>query len=97
MRIKKRWYAASTVRCSSRGLKTFMGRLRVLSGRDICGILSRHGFVQVRQKGSHVIMQARGGDGASVTVPVPDHREVKIGTLLSIIRQSGLDRIEFEA
>jgi predicted RNA binding protein YcfA (HicA-like mRNA interferase family) len=42
-------------------------------------------------------MQARGADGISVTVPVPDHREVKIGTLLSIIRQSGLDRIEFEA
>lgn len=26
------------------------------------------------------------------TVPVPDHSELRIGTLLSIIRQSGLPR-----
>jgi predicted RNA binding protein YcfA (HicA-like mRNA interferase family) len=40
-------------------------------------------------------MQAR-RDGVSVTVPVPDHRELKTGTLLSIIRQSGVARREFE-
>jgi predicted RNA binding protein YcfA (HicA-like mRNA interferase family) len=33
----------------------------------------------------------------TVTVPVPDHPELKIGTLLSIIRQSGVPRAEFEA
>jgi len=33
---------------------------------------------------------------STVTVPVPDHREVRIGTLRSIIRQSGLPRAEFE-
>jgi len=30
-------------------------------------------------------------------VPVPDHKELKAGTLLSIIRQSGVPRSEFEA
>jgi hypothetical protein len=30
------------------------------------------------------------------TVPVPDHRELKVGTLLSIVRQSGVSRSEFE-
>jgi predicted RNA binding protein YcfA (HicA-like mRNA interferase family) len=29
-------------------------------------------------------------------VPVPMHREIRIGTLQSIIRQSGLPRSEFE-
>jgi predicted RNA binding protein YcfA (HicA-like mRNA interferase family) len=29
-------------------------------------------------------------------VPVPDHAEVRIGTLMSIIRQSGLPRTLFE-
>ena len=29
-------------------------------------------------------------------VPIPDHRELAIGTLLSIIRQSGIPRAEFE-
>jgi predicted RNA binding protein YcfA (HicA-like mRNA interferase family) len=33
----------------------------------------------------------------TVTVPVPDHDELRIGTLLSIIRQSGLPRSEFES
>jgi predicted RNA binding protein YcfA (HicA-like mRNA interferase family) len=35
-------------------------------------------------------------DTDSVTVPVPDHRELAIGTLLSIIRQSGISRSQFE-
>jgi len=33
----------------------------------------------------------------TITVPVPDHKELKQGTLRSIIRQSGLDRSAFEA
>ena len=72
-----------------------MGRLRVLSGRDVCKILALAGFVEVRQRGSHVVMQRRTPAGTT-TVPVPDHREVRIGTLQSIIRQSGLPRASFE-
>jgi predicted RNA binding protein YcfA (HicA-like mRNA interferase family) len=39
------------------------------------------------------------GDAATgtVTVPVPDHSELKIGTLLSIIRQSQVPRSAFES
>lgn len=33
--------------------------------------------------------------GSTVTVPVPDHKENRIGTLMSIIRQSGLDKSLF--
>jgi predicted RNA binding protein YcfA (HicA-like mRNA interferase family) len=72
-----------------------MPRLRVLSGKEVCKILSEHGFVEVRRKGSHIIMQKRLGR-TTVTVPVPDHEELKIGTLLGIIRQSGLPRELFE-
>jgi predicted RNA binding protein YcfA (HicA-like mRNA interferase family) len=36
-------------------------------------------------------------DAGTVTVPVPDHPEIAIGTLLSIIRQSGIARTEFES
>jgi predicted RNA binding protein YcfA (HicA-like mRNA interferase family) len=72
-----------------------MGRLRVLSGREVCRILQQHGFAEVRRRGSHVVMQRR-TDTGSVTVPVPDHRELAIGTLLSIIRQSGIPRVQFE-
>jgi predicted RNA binding protein YcfA (HicA-like mRNA interferase family) len=34
--------------------------------------------------------------GSTITVPVPDHKELRTGTLMSIIRQSGLPRAEFE-
>jgi predicted RNA binding protein YcfA (HicA-like mRNA interferase family) len=33
---------------------------------------------------------------STVTVPVPDHKELRIGTLQSIIRQSQLPRELFE-
>ena len=33
---------------------------------------------------------------STVTVPVPDHRELRAGTLRSIIRQSRLPRALFE-
>jgi predicted RNA binding protein YcfA (HicA-like mRNA interferase family) len=72
-----------------------MGRLRVLSGREVCRILQQHGFSEVRRRGSHVVMQRR-TDAGSITVPVPDHRELAMGTLLSIIRQSGIPRAQFE-
>ncbi len=61
----------------------------------MCRLLERHGYVEVRQKGSHRIMQLR-IDEATRTVPVPMHKDLKPGTLASIIRQSGLDRSLFE-
>jgi predicted RNA binding protein YcfA (HicA-like mRNA interferase family) len=72
-----------------------LGKLRVLSGRETCRILARHGFVEVRQRGSHIVMQKR-TQTSTVTVPVPDHPELRLGTLQSIIRQSGLSRSIFE-
>ena len=38
-----------------------------------------------------MIMQKRTPEG-TVTVPVPSHNAVRIGTLTSIIRMSGVDR-----
>lgn len=68
--------------------------MRTLSGKEVCAILKKHGFEQVRQLGSHIIMQKQ-VPGSTITVPVPDHKELRIGTLLSIIRQSQLDRSLF--
>lgn len=34
--------------------------------------------------------------GSTITVPVPEHKEIRIGTLQSIIRQSQLPRALFE-
>ncbi|MFZ2359620.1 MAG: type II toxin-antitoxin system HicA family toxin [Anaerolineae bacterium] len=72
-----------------------MPKLRRLSGRDTCRIMAEHGFVQVRRKGSHMIMRKKDGR-TTITVPVPDHAELNTGTLAGIIRQSGLPRTLFE-
>ncbi len=72
-----------------------MGKLRVLSAKEVCQILGEHGFTQVRQRGSHIIMQKK-TDDSTITVPILNYSEVKIGTLQSIIRQSGLPRYLFE-
>ena len=66
-----------------------------MSGKEVCRILVHHGFEQVRQRGSHVVMQKQ-ITGSTITVPVPDHKEIKHGTLMSIIRQSQILRSEFE-
>ncbi|GAB4414600.1 MAG: hypothetical protein OHK0021_21880 [Bryobacter sp.] len=73
-----------------------MGKIRVLSGSDICKILEEHSFVAVRQRGSHRIMQMQ-MEGTTITVPVPLHDPVRRGTLLSTIRQSGLEKSLFES
>ncbi len=72
-----------------------MPRLRVLSGREVCRILATYGFTEARRKGSHVIMQ-KVEQASTISVPVPDHRELRTGTLMAIIRQSRLPRSLFE-
>ena len=78
------------------GLRSQLGKLRVLSGKELCVVLENHGFLEVRRRGSHVVMQKKLPQ-STVTVPVPDHNEIRIGTLQSIIRQSGVPRNEFES
>jgi predicted RNA binding protein YcfA (HicA-like mRNA interferase family) len=68
-----------------------------MSGKEVCAILERHGFVEARRRGSHIVMQRVSETGMTTTVPVPDHKEVKTGTLRSIIRQSGVLKSEFES
>jgi predicted RNA binding protein YcfA (HicA-like mRNA interferase family) len=59
-----------------------------MHSREIISALQRDGWVQVAQKGSHVQFKHPIKTGR-VTVPHPA-RDVPIGTLKSIERQSGL-------
>lgn len=58
--------------------------------RDVIRILERHGFVLVRQRGSHRLF--RNAAGRRVTVAGAPGRELPPGTLGAIRRQSGLSR-----
>jgi predicted RNA binding protein YcfA (HicA-like mRNA interferase family) len=61
-----------------------LGKLKVFSGKEVCQTLERHGFVEVRRRGSHVVMQKRLGI-STMTVSVPDHKEIRTGTSLFIL------------
>ena len=72
-----------------------MPKRKVFSGESVCDLLRAHGFEAVRQRGSHRVMQKNEG-ASTITVPVPLHKELKPGTLGSIIRQNQLSRTLFE-
>jgi len=71
-------------------------KLGVFSGAEVCRILEQNGFANVRQRGSHRVMQISVPGIGTTTVPVPMHKQIQSGTLMSIIRQSGLPKKLFE-
>ncbi|MBY0527875.1 MAG: type II toxin-antitoxin system HicA family toxin [Gemmataceae bacterium] len=81
--------------CPTPALRGVCHALRGGSWVSCRSFRTSHGFTRVRQRSSHIIMQ-RPGPPATTTVPVPDHATVRRGTLMSIIRQSGVSRLEFE-
>ena len=65
-----------------------------LSGRQIIRTLERLGFVQARQRGSHVVMKKSTPEG-NIGCVVPLHDDVAIGTLRSILKQAKVAPDEF--
>jgi predicted RNA binding protein YcfA (HicA-like mRNA interferase family) len=64
-----------------------MPALPVVSGSACIAALAKLGYVQTRQRGSHVRLVATGR--SPVTVPM--HREIDRGTLRSILRTADID------
>ncbi len=67
-----------------------MPKLPSLSGKKVIRALSKLGFVVVRQRGSHVVLQ-KGAD----MVTVPMHDPVKKSTLKSILKQADVTLEDF--
>jgi predicted RNA binding protein YcfA (HicA-like mRNA interferase family) len=67
-----------------------MPKLPIVSGTETVRALERLGFTVVRQRGSHMVLR-RGASGCVV----PDHREIKVGTLRGILKQAGVSTEEF--
>jgi predicted RNA binding protein YcfA (HicA-like mRNA interferase family) len=63
-----------------------------LSGRQVRAALERAGFVFRRQSGSHMILRC---DDPYARVVVPDHAQVRQGTLRRIIADAGLTVDQF--
>ena len=67
-----------------------MPKLPIVSGADVVRALERLGFAMTRQRGSHMVMR-RGSSGCVV----PNHRELKIGTLAGLLKQAGVSSDDF--
>jgi predicted RNA binding protein YcfA (HicA-like mRNA interferase family) len=67
-----------------------MPKLPVVSGADAVRALEQLGFFVARQRGSHIVMR-RGSSGCVV----PNHRELKAGTLAGLLKQAGVSMEEF--
>ena len=63
-----------------------------LSGREVRSVLERAGFVFRRQAGSHMILRR---DDPYARVFVPDHRQIRAGTLRRIIADAGVTTEQF--
>ncbi len=63
-----------------------------LSGRDVRAGLERAGFVFRRQAGSHMILRR---DEPYARAVVPDHKQIRSGTLRRIISDAGLTVEQF--
>jgi len=67
-----------------------MPKLPHISGAEAVKALERLGFVVLRQSGSHIVLRK---DSSGCVVP--NHKEIKIGTLAGILRQAGVSADEF--
>lgn len=63
-----------------------------LSGRDVRNALERVGFVFRRQTGSHMILRRQEPYARAV---IPDHKQIRAGTLRRIIADAGLTVEQF--
>ena len=70
-----------------------MSKLPVVSGKQLCKILQKMGYLIDHQTGSHIILRQEKSPHRRLTVP--DHKEIAKGTLRAIIRQAGLAVDEF--
>jgi len=69
-----------------------MGRLGNISGKEAVRAFERAGWQVVGQVGSHVVMIK---PGLRVNLPIPQHKELSVGTLRALIRNAGLTVEEF--
>jgi predicted RNA binding protein YcfA (HicA-like mRNA interferase family) len=63
--------------------------MKSVSGKTLCKIIERKGWMLKRVTGSHHIYIKQGVD-AILSIPVHGNRDLPIGTLKSIMKDAGL-------
>lgn len=72
-----------------------MATRRVVSAREMLGVLRKLGFVLAGRKGSHMRLKRTHPPPTRIVI-VPDHAELAPGTLASILRQAGMTREDLD-
>ncbi|MDD5014745.1 MAG: type II toxin-antitoxin system HicA family toxin [Atribacterota bacterium] len=60
---------------------------KIFSGREVVKALHRIGFVIDHQRGSHIFLHNL---EKNISIVVPNHKEVKKGTLNSILKKANI-------
>ncbi|PIR96408.1 MAG: hypothetical protein COT92_01230 [Candidatus Doudnabacteria bacterium CG10_big_fil_rev_8_21_14_0_10_42_18] len=69
--------------------------MKPLPAKAVIKILKKHGFLLVRQRGSHLIFTH---PQTGIMVPVPVHeanKPIYLGTFMAIVKQSKIPKDEF--
>mgnify|MGYP001571992593 CR=1 FL=1 len=68
-----------------------MPQLPILSGPELIKILSKIGYHETRQRGSHIRLAAPGRK----SVTIPNYKEIDRSLLIKILRDTNLSAEEF--
>jgi predicted RNA binding protein YcfA (HicA-like mRNA interferase family) len=71
-----------------------MPKWRSLKPKDLIKALRRAGFIEKRQRGSHLIMSNEAG--RIVVVPMHHGKDIPVGTLHAILRDANLTPEQLE-
>ncbi len=63
--------------------------MKVVSGKQLCKVMEKHGWTLQRIRGSHYIY-GKAGLPAILTVPVHGNRDLKRGLLRQLMKDAGL-------
>lgn len=72
-----------------------MTRLPVVSGKKVVKALNKIGFKFVDQESSHIKLRRKYQETIQ-TVIIPDHKEIRRGTLRNILRMANLTLKDFQ-
>jgi len=69
-----------------------MGKLSNISGKEVAKAFGRAGWSTMGQVGNHLVMTKQ---GERANLSIPQHRELSVGTLRSLIRAAGMSVDDF--
>ena len=71
-----------------------MPKLPVINDERLIKLLKLEGFMETRQRGSHLSLHKAAPEGIKLVV-VPRNRDIPRGTLRDILRKAGISRERF--